>query len=231
LINPYPYEEEAYRSFCISVTKVEPRGSTAEAESTIYDQYMRAHFEKPWERNAIPYQHYWLEGPDPKKAWDRDSCYGDVFAVQDAGHFYLAVYLSGQRKAEVRGIPTSIPCANQNEESGFLVLPTSFSIGLFDTRSNAWRYLNQEIGLLNLHHERRRGKASGKVNGNLLNDYLWLGLFDPEEKVVNPNPLEDSPIEALNGQPRPLFYVELADKHALQTSLPVCSGKGEDQKG
>jgi len=210
LVNPYPYEEEAYRSFCIAVRKAEPRTPPADVERTIYAQYLRAHFEKPWERNAVPYRHYWLEGPNPKIAWDRHSCYGDVFVVQDAGHFYLAVYLLGQRKAEVRGMPTSIPCDTANEETKYLTLPDKFSVRLFDARENTWRCLDDGIGLLALHPERRRGKASGEVEGNLLNDYLMLGLFDPgknEDKVESPHTHIDSAVEGLKGQPLPLFYV------------------------
>ena len=136
LINPYPYEEEAYKSFCIAVRKVEPRDQPIDIERTIYAQYLRAHFEKPWERNSVPYAHYWLEGPDPNKAWERTSSYGDVFVVQDASHFYLAVYLLGQRKAEVRGMPTSIPCNNQNLQNEYLILPNEFSVKLFNAETN-----------------------------------------------------------------------------------------------
>jgi hypothetical protein len=210
LINPYPYEEEAYKSFCIAVHKVEPRDRIVDIERTIYAQYMRAHFEKPWERNSVPYAHYWLEGPNPNEAWDRNSCYGDVFVVQDAGHFHLAVYLLGQRKANVRGMPSSIICDDQSHENAYLILPSKFSVRLFEAESNSWRSLDSEIGFLTLHAERRRGKASGKVEGNLLNDYLMLGLFDPEEKVVNPHFHSDSSAEGLKGQSLPLFYVWLA---------------------
>jgi hypothetical protein len=216
LINPYPYEEEAYKSFCIAVREVEPRDPAIDIERTIYAQYTRAHFEKPWDRNSVPYRHYWLEGPNPKEAWDRDSCYGDVFVVQDASNFYLAVYLLGQRKAKVRGMPTSIPFSGTSQNPNYLILPARFSVRLFSAYSNDWHSLDKGIGSLELHPERRRGKASGEVGGNLLNDYLMLGLFDPDEKVANPNIDDESTIEGLKGQPLPLFYVWLGEKRPEQ---------------
>jgi hypothetical protein len=209
LINPYPYEEEAYRSFCVAVRKVEPQDANVDVERTIFAQYLRAHFEKPWNRNAVPYRHYWLEGPNPNEAWDRKSCYGDVFVVQDSSHFYMSVNLIGQRQADVRGMPTSIPCGEKDEETDYLILPEKFSIRLFDTKSNSWHSLDKKMGLLTLHPERRRGKASKEVSGNLLNDYKMLGLFDAEDKVVNSYTHPDNAEEGLRGQPLPLFYVWL----------------------
>ena len=164
----------------------------------------------------MPYRHYWLEGPNPLAAWDRDSCYGDVFVVQDASDFYLAVYLIGQRKAKVRGMPTSIPFSETNMNSDYLILPDSFSVRLFNIHTKTWHSLDKQIGRLDLHPERRRGKASGAVDGNLLNDYQMLGLFDPEGKITNPNIDSKSSIEGLKGEPLPLFFVWLGEKRSDQ---------------
>jgi hypothetical protein len=207
LINPYPYEGEAYKNFCVDVSNVEVEDPT---KRTIYSEYMRAHFEKPWDRNSVPYRHYWLEGPNPKESWDRDSCYGDVFVVQDAGRFYLAVYLLGQRKAKVRGMPTSIQSLDTTQDESCLFLPNKFIVKLLNANSKTWCPI--DIGLLELHADRRRGKTSGEVNGNLLNDNLMLGLFDAEDKVSNPNKDEESTIECLKGNPLPLFYIWLQKK-------------------
>ena len=225
LVNPYPYEEEAYKSFCIAVRKVEPREPHVGVERTIYAQYLRAHFEKPWERNAVPYAHYWLEGPDPGEAWDRKSSYGDVFAVQDASGFYLAVYLLGQRKADVRGMPTSILGGGPEPEDEYLTLPSKFSVRLFDAEERRWRSLDNEVGLLTLHPERRRGKVSGQVTGNLLNDYLMIGLFDPrkeddEKRVVNRHKNLESAVDGLKGEPLPLFWVSLARVRSSDAEEP-----------
>jgi len=229
LINPYPYEEEAYKSFCVAVRKVEQRDMNVDVERTIYAQYLRAHFEKPWVRNSVPYRHYWLEGPNPQEAWDRDSCYGDVFIVQDASSFYVAVYLLGQQKAKVRGMPTSIPFSGTPQAPICLDLPKTFSVKVFSAQSNEWRSLDKEIGLLNLHEERRRGKASGEVEGNLLNDYIMLGLFDPnneDERVENPNIDKISTIEGLKGKPLPLFFVWLRGKPSQENDqLPSSIAK------
>jgi hypothetical protein len=214
LINPYPYEEEAYKSFCIQVRQVEAKERGADADRSIFAQYQRAHFENPWKRNAVPYRHFWLEGPDPNEAWDRDSCYGDVFVVQDASHFYLAVNLIGQRKAAVRGMPTSIPHCRQKNETNYLEVPDKFSVRLFNGRTNTWNIVGDSQETLALHPERRRGILSTEVSGNLLNDYRMLGLFDAEEKIANPNTHPDYAIDQLKEQPLPLFYVWLDIKRA-----------------
>lgn len=228
LINPYPYEEEAYKSFCLVVRRIEPGSSTSDTERTIYSQYRRAHFEKPWERNSVPYRHYWLEGPDSDSAWDRETCYGDVFIVQDASQFYLAVYLQGQSKAPVRGMPTSI-CYSKSSDC--IPLPNEFSVRLFNDKDNRWHHLEDELiadkshfGKLKLHEVRRRGKVSGMVNGNLLNDYIMIGLFDPEDKVVNPhNNISNK--EGLKEQPLPLFYVWLKDRTTMKPNAEAAINK------
>lgn len=213
LINPYPYEEEAYKSFCLVVRKIDMETLRSDIERTIYSQYRRAHYEKPWKRNSVPYRHYWLEGPNPNEAWDRDSCYGDVFIVQDASQFYLAVYLLGQGKALVRGMPTSIPHTNSqghnSQGTDYIVLPDGFSVRLLDARTSEWCALDDLLGLLTLHKERRRGKVSGMVDGNLLNDYLMVGLFAPNDQVQNPHIDTKSALESLHDKPLPLFYVWL----------------------
>jgi hypothetical protein len=222
LINPYPYEEEAYQSFCITVRKVEPQDRVSDQERIIYSQYLRAHFTKPWGRNAVPYRHYWLEGPIPDQTWDSDTCYGDVFVVQDAGSFYLAVYLNGQQKASVRGIPTSIPISIEGNETKYIDLPKEFTVKLFSIREAIWKEPNENFELLTIHPERRRGKASGNVDGNLGNDYCMLGLFDKEGKVENPNTHDDPVPEGLKGENLPLFYVSLSDKSEEEINNPPC---------
>jgi len=44
LLNPYPYETEAFACFTIVVEK------TIDADADIYHQYLEYHFEKPWRR-------------------------------------------------------------------------------------------------------------------------------------------------------------------------------------
>lgn len=49
LLNPYPYQTEAFRCFSLVVYK------TLDPEADIYHQYLRYHFKEPWERGkAIP---------------------------------------------------------------------------------------------------------------------------------------------------------------------------------
>lgn len=217
LINPYPYEEEAYKSFCIQVQQVEVKEHRSDTDRSIFAQYQRAHFDNPWKRNAVPYRHFWLEGPDPNEAWDRNSCYGDVFVVQDASHFYLSVNLNGQRKAAVRGMPTSIPYCRQNNETKYLEVPDKFSVRLYDGRTNLWVPVGCQETLA-LHPERRRGILSTEVTGNLLNDYRMLGLFDADEKIANPNIHPNYATDQLRGESLPLFYVWLDYSHTAMES-------------
>jgi hypothetical protein len=134
--------------------------------------------------------------------------------VQDASHFYLAVNLIGQRKAAVRGMPTSIPHCRQKNETNYLEVPDKFSVRLFNGRTNTWNIVGDPQETLALHPERRRGILSTEVSGNLLNDYRMLGLFDAEEKIANPNTHPDYAFDQLKGQPLPLFYVWLDTKRA-----------------
>jgi hypothetical protein len=46
LLNPYPYQTEAFRCFAIVVHK------TLEPDADIYHQYLRYHFEEPWQRTT-----------------------------------------------------------------------------------------------------------------------------------------------------------------------------------
>lgn len=47
LLNPYPYEAEAYRCFSMIVAR------TASRTTDIYQQYLRHHFEEPWSRKKM----------------------------------------------------------------------------------------------------------------------------------------------------------------------------------
>ena len=53
LLNPYPYQTQAFRCFCIVVHK------TLNLDSDIYHQYLRYHFEEPWQRTEEIHIDYW----------------------------------------------------------------------------------------------------------------------------------------------------------------------------
>ena len=54
LLNPYPYQTEAFRCFSVIVQK------TLNPDADIYHQYLHYHFEQPWQRAA----------PIPAEFWD-----------------------------------------------------------------------------------------------------------------------------------------------------------------
>jgi hypothetical protein len=226
LINPYSYEKEAYRSFCLSVREVDQAGKEEEVEKSIYRQYYASHFASPWQRNALPYKYYLLEGPIPDQAWNRQKRYGDVFVVQDSGEFYIAIYLLGERGAQIRGIPTCIPYAK--EKGGIiktLNLGSSFSVRLLRVTSDPsrveWVALDKQwkLGFLQLDDLRRSGKFSGEVPGNLINEYEMIGLFEDG----NPSPFYHALFaerDALKKEPLPLFYKWLEEKPEMPPSQP-----------
>jgi hypothetical protein len=228
LINPYSYEKEAYRSFCLSVRQVDVAGKEQEVAKSIYQQYYSSHFESPWRRNALPYKYYLLQGPIPDEIWEYKKRYGDVFVVQDSGEFYIALYLYGEKEAQIRGVPTCIPYAK--EKGGViktLDLGRSFSVRLLRVTSDAskveWVALDKQwgLGFLDLNDLRRSGRFSAEVPGNLINEYEMIGLFDDN----NPSPFPHAVFaerEALKKEPLPLFYrwIKEEEKPAVPPSGP-----------
>jgi hypothetical protein len=53
LLNPYPYQTEAFRCFSLIVQK------TLNHEADIFHQYLNAHFEEPWKRTTEITPDYW----------------------------------------------------------------------------------------------------------------------------------------------------------------------------
>jgi len=53
LLNPYPYQSEAFRCFSITVLK------TNNKDEDIFHQYLRYHFEEPWEIAELVPDKYW----------------------------------------------------------------------------------------------------------------------------------------------------------------------------
>ena len=193
-------------------------------EKSIYQQYYNSHFESPWKRNALPYKYYLLEGPIPDQAWDKQKRYGDVFVVQDSGEFYIAIYLLGEKDAQIRGVPTCIPYAK--EKGGIirtLDLGSRFSARLLRVTSDPseveWIALDEKWsrGFLQLDDLRRSGKFSAEVPGNLINEYEMIGLFEQK----NPSPFLHALFaerDALREEPLPLFYYWLEEKPEMPPS-------------
>ncbi len=54
LLNPYPYSQEAYRSFTLTVRRSQTmQADHPSIERDIFEQYKRRHFDRPWE-TALP---------------------------------------------------------------------------------------------------------------------------------------------------------------------------------
>lgn len=218
LINPYPYEKEAYKSFCLNVRKHDDSG--LQAYTGVFHQYYVNHFELPWKRNSLSFHHFPLKGPIPDEAWDKAKQYGDGFVIQDAGEFYLAVHLTGARTTEHKGIPT---CVRYSRGRGatyqnVIALEETFAVRLLrvsaDENVAEWDDLHEKsfaFPKLRLNPERRTGKLSGTVPGNFFNQYQMVGLYQSTD-----NPFRHGPAArpALRDKPLPMFYywIEGADE-------------------
>jgi membrane protein implicated in regulation of membrane protease activity len=53
LLNPYPYSQEAFRSFTLTVRRSHTRRDIESIDRDIFEQYERRHFNRPW-RTALP---------------------------------------------------------------------------------------------------------------------------------------------------------------------------------
>jgi len=48
LLNPYPYSQEAYRSFTLTVRRSHTKRDIKSIDRDIFEQYERRHFDRPW---------------------------------------------------------------------------------------------------------------------------------------------------------------------------------------
>lgn len=69
LVNPYPFETEAYNVFCLLV----------ENNGYIYEQYKKFHFDKPWKSDkSVSLTQYFTESSDDIKALSPNYSKGDL---------------------------------------------------------------------------------------------------------------------------------------------------------
>lgn len=207
LLNPYPYEKEAYDSFCLTVRSVNRPDS-------IYHQYITHHFLEPWGNrrgNALKYKYYTLEGPNPGQRLLEGP---DFFVIQDAREFYLAVFLRG-----TPGLPTVVEKKDSLEDVDKAQLPHTelhehiplgdgFVVRLLRVGDNGQKCDWEEFkGQSYFNPERRRGKVIGIHSGDF-EEYAMVGVFGQDEnKFRNPHPhkKEWAPL-SLQGQSLPLFW-------------------------
>jgi hypothetical protein len=207
LLNPYPYEKEAYDSFCLTVRRVDRPDS-------IYHQYITHHFLEPWTNrrgNALKYQYFTLDGPNPIGRLPDGP---DFFVIQDAKEFYLAVFLRGAPglptvvEREENGDGASKPSLVKEAAREFVPLGDSFVVRLLRVTEDGQKCEWEDFkGTSFFNIERRRGKVIGIHPGDFA-EYAMVGVFSQQEgKYSNPykHKSEWAP-PCLQGIPLPLFW-------------------------
>lgn len=179
LINPYPYELEAYKCFSLEVE------NNGESDS-IYRSYFENHFNKPWtgdrhdrdhyhQPSALPYFWDYFDGPScddekGKRVHDHPIC--DVLFIDDKSSFYIAVNISTLER--------EIAYKDVQGETKVISVSDEISIQLLLRESDNW----EEIGKIELGADRRKF-WNRTITEHAINAYKYIGLFDP----INSNPL------------------------------------------
>ncbi|MAT96613.1 MAG: hypothetical protein CL608_05670 [Anaerolineaceae bacterium] len=209
LVNPYPYEKEAYESFCLTANNVNRPGS-------IYHQYITHHFLEPWSNrrgNALRYQYYRMQGPNPEERLDDGP---DFFVIQDAKEFYLAVFLRGSPSLPIT-VERKDPSDKEtiaNAARTFIPLGNDFRVKLLRINENGGEAVWEDFqGQHYFNTERRRGKVIGIHPGDF-KEYAMVGIFSAEPKVYK-NPhihKKEWAIPQLQGESLPLFWQWVRDE-------------------
>ena len=78
LLNPYPYEREAFNSWCLVIRNV-PAG--------IYNEFLISHVDKPWvnELLAEPYSKHYQEALEAKYQKDLDAFFAETRGKRKEG--------------------------------------------------------------------------------------------------------------------------------------------------
>jgi hypothetical protein len=202
LINPYPYQKQAFRSFCLELENV--KSGTA-----IYDSFWTNHYHKPWfgveERrdhiarpNALYYMHEALEGPLPKPELGEDAraSYADFFVINDTGSFYLAV--------NIRSFESQIIYNRKPDGSCSVVrVGNRLKVKLLDLSGAADDAAWQNVGDITL-SPTRDGFWHTTIEGHKsFGAYSMISVFDES----NESPFRfESAHPRLAGQPLPLLW-------------------------
>ena len=207
LINPYPYQIEAYNNFCLEVEKTDK-------DYGIYNIYRENHFNKPWvgqeglgdhyvQTNSLPYTHYYLDGPisDPtRKITDR--AYGDLFIVKDRGSFYISV--------KVNGLEPKI-CYDRNSDgiTECIEIGNILEVQLLELSKEKCNWVG--IGDITLDDNTREGFLHKTISNKAIDAFSMIGVFD--KSIKNANPFKhDSPNLFLKDQNLPLLWKWLTPK-------------------
>jgi hypothetical protein len=202
MINPYPYQKQAFRSFCLELENVREGKS-------IYNSFWTNHYHKPWygveERrdhiarpNALYYLHEALDGPLP--TWDiaenRREPYADFFVINDTGSFYLAV--------NIRGFESQIIYNRKPDGSCSVVkVGSRLTVKLLDLSGSSGDTIWQTIGEISL-SPTRDGFWHTTIEGyKSFGAYSMISVFDE----TNPSPFKfEQANSRLEGQGLPLLW-------------------------
>ena len=174
IINPYPYEVEAFKCFCLeAINNKQP--------NSIYRTFFENHYLKPWEGlsedrdhyktpSALFYFHDYLNGPvfiESKAKRFSDNPLGDIFLVDDKGSFYIAI--------NVFGLEKQILYSDETSSTKVINTGDILDIALLLRESNKW----EKIGKLRI-GDTRRGFWHDTLDNRALSAYRYIGLFDPD---------------------------------------------------
>ncbi|MBI4516420.1 MAG: hypothetical protein HY699_11470 [Deltaproteobacteria bacterium] len=200
LINPYPYQREAYRSFCIEAV-------STRNERGVYHSFWVNHYMKPWygedkrrdhfiQPNALRYVHEVLDGPFPQ-GWTVASqgshAFADFFVIHDPEGMYLAV--------NVRGLEKTIAYERDSDGScKELQVGDTLSVRLLDltTCDPKW----SDVGQIQLDRGRNGFWHRKLSDYKSFSSYAMIGVFD--DRNQSPFHFEKNP--KLEGQNLPLMW-------------------------
>lgn len=179
LINPYPYELEAYKCFCLEVVNNDKTES-------IFKSYWTNHFNKPWmgqehdrdhykQPSALSYFWDYFEGPicennKGRRCADHPMC--DVVFIDDKASFYIAVNISTLEK--------QIAYIDNQGDTKVINVGDEITISLLLRESDEW----EDIGKIGL-GDARRGFWHDTLSDKAMSAYKYIGLFDS----ISSNPL------------------------------------------
>lgn len=226
LINPYPYEREAYKCFCLEL-------ENNETEQSIFTSYWTNHYYRPWygeqsrrdhylKPNSLAYFHDLLDGPVPNGrefTIEANKAFTDFFVINDIGSFYMAV--------NIRGLESEVRYSVKGEKAYKLIeVGDNLIIKLLDIADGTSKW--EEIGTLELSSGRDGFWQKTLIEIKALDAYTMIGVFD--SKNESPFVFEDESL--LHGQPMPLLWKELPPVSAMNiiTKAPLLPFHHEGSK-
>jgi hypothetical protein len=218
LLNPYPYETEAYKSFCLTVRNIA-------SERSIYRHYFQCHFSQPWNNDrgntAVEYERFTLEGPNPGETPPDNP---DFFVIPGTNDFYLAVFLQGRL-----GFPPTVfldlPAASANINTGgadsgrhlgkaTVAIGDHFKVRLLRIDEEGNCHWEDFRGELFFDKDQRRGKVLGTHPGRF-EEFSMIGVESVDPKIHNRHKHDESICPRdLKDEPLPLYWRWLDAKTA-----------------